>query len=128
MAASVRNASSGYGIVMTDFMNRFKRGLRARDGSSKGTPKPGEIWWVSMLDGIKDRPILVLDCQKGNVRFLKCTSQVGMERNRKLIEDYYEAGLEKATYVDPEVRVIARSELVKKMGSLSEYDRQKFNL
>ena len=49
-------------------------------------------------------------------------------RQRDTIEDFYDAGLDKATYVDPEVRTIPRTRLVRKMGELSEYDREKFGL
>ncbi|MGI6078321.1 MAG: hypothetical protein ACOYCB_09215 [Fastidiosipilaceae bacterium] len=96
--------------------------------TSKGTPMPGEVWWVSNLDNIKDRPILVLDCSSGIVTYRKCTSQTSVFRQRDTIEDYYEAGLDKATYVDPERRSISRTRLVRKMGELSDYDRQKFGL
>ena len=113
---------------MTDYMTQYKRNLRAMNKSGRGTPIPGEIWWVSMLDNIKDRPILVLGCGGGNVTFRKCTSQYSSFRPRDFIEDYYDAGLDKATYVDPELRVIPRACLVRKMGELSEYDREKFGL
>ena len=113
---------------MSDYMTQYKRNLKAVNKACKGTPAPGEIWWVSNLDGIKDRPILVLDCTSGVVTFRKCTSQLSTFRQRDLIEDYYEAGLDKATYVDPERRTIARTRLVRKMGVLSEYDSSKFGL
>ena len=96
--------------------------------SGNGTPVPGEIWWVANLYGIKDRPILVLSCSGGTVTYRKCTSQTSNFRQRDLIEDFYDAGLEKATYVDPEIRTISRTRLVRKMGELSEFDRQKFKL
>ena len=113
---------------MTDYMNQYKRNLKAIDKSGKGTPAPGDIWWVSNLDGIKDRPILVLDYASGTVTYRKCTSQASTIRQRDTIEDYYDAGLDKATYVDPERRTIPRTRLVRKMGELSEYDCQKFGL
>ena len=96
--------------------------------SGKGCPRPGDIWWVSMLDNIKGRPILVLACENDIVAFRKCTSQLSDFRERVVIEDYYEAGLDKATYVDPELRRITRSKLVRKMGHLSEFDSLKFGL
>ena len=113
---------------MTDYMTQYKRNLRAMNKSGRGTPVPGEIWWVSMLDNIKDRPILVLECGGGNVTFRKCTSQASTFRHRDFIEDFYDAGLDKATFVDPELRTIPRTRLVRRMGELSEYDRQKFGL
>lgn len=113
---------------MTDYMKQYKRNLKAIDKSGKGTPVPGDIWWVSNLDGIKDRPILVLGCSSGTVIYRKCTSQTSTTRQRDTIEDFYDAGLDRATFVDPERRTIQRTRLVRKMGELSEYDRQKFGL
>lgn len=113
---------------MTDYMVQHKRNLKAIDKSGKGTPHPGEIWWVSNLDGIKDRPILILGCKEDLVTFLKYTSQSKDYRKAILIEDYYEAGLEKATFVDSQVRSILRSCLVRRLGKLSEYDSQKYGL
>ena len=113
---------------MTDYMKQYKRNLRAIEKSGKGTPAPGDIWWVSNLDGIKDRPILVLDCSSGTVTYRKCTSKTSTFRQRDTVEDFYDAGLDKATYVDPDRRTISRAKLVRKMGELSEYDRQKFGL
>lgn len=115
-------------MIMSDYMNQYKRNIKAMNKSGKGTPTPGEIWWVSNLDGIKDRPILVLNCASGTVTYRKCTSQASTFRQRDTIEDFYDAGLDKATYVDPEVRTIPRTRLVRKMGELSEYDREKFEL
>ena len=113
---------------MTDYMNQYKRNLGAKNNSGKGTPQPGEVWWVSNLDGIKDRPVLILDHTGNMYRFRRCTSQTSTVRQRDLIEDYMEAGLEKATYVDKEVRSIERKRLVRKLGVLSEYERAKFGL
>ena len=114
------------GDVMSDYMLQHKRNLKAAESCGRGTPKPGEVWWVSNLDGIKDRPVLVLGHSSNNIRFRKCTSKSSAEFHRDLIEDYYEAGLDKSTFVDREVRVIDRNRLVRKMGSLSDYDREKF--
>ena len=113
---------------MTDCMNRYKRNTGAKNNSGKGTPQPGEIWWASNLDGIKDRPVLILDHTGNMYRFRRCTSQTSTVRHRDLIEDYMEAGLEKVTYVDPDARSIERKRLVRKLGVLSEYDREKFGL
>ncbi len=109
-------------------MVRFKRNLKTINSSGKAVPHSGEIWWVSNLDGIKDRPILVLDFKDGVVTFHKCTSQFKDYRESVLIEDYYEAGLEKATYIDPEIRIISRGRLVRRLGKLSDYDSLKIGL
>ena len=113
---------------MVDYMAQYKRGLKALNRIVKFKPKPGEVWWVSMLDGIKDRPILVISCDGDVVRCRKCTSQTSAFRQRDLIEDCLEAGLDKTTYVDPEKRTIPRDRLVRRMGELSEYDRTKFGI
>ena len=113
---------------MVDYMDKYKRGLKAMNKTSKSKPKPGEIWWVSDLDGIKDRPILVLSCNGDVVTYRKCTSQASVIRQRDLIEDCLEAGLDKPTYVDPERFTIPRSRLDRRMGKLSEEDRSKFGL
>ena len=49
-------------------------------------------------------------------------------RERKTIEDYEAAGLEKETFVDPEIRLIDRAYLSWRIGLLSECDRSKFGL
>ena len=113
---------------MTDYMVRYKRNLRAMNKSARGMPQPGEVWWVSMLDGIKDRPVLILGHQGNTIFFRKCTSQYSDYLPRDVIEDYYDAGLDKATYVDPDLRMIERDQLVRKMGDLSDFDRDKFGL
>ena len=113
---------------MVDYMDKYKRGLKAMNRTAKCRPKPGEIWWVSDLDGIKDRPILVLSCNGDVVTYRKCTSQASVIRQRDLIEDCLEAGLDKPTYVDPERFTIPRSRLDRRMGKLSEEDRSKFGL
>ena len=113
---------------MTDYMKQFKRSNGTENNRGKGTPQPGEIWWASNLDGIKDRPVLVLGHSGNMVTIRKCTSQTSTVRQRDLIVDYMEAGLEKETYVDPEVRSVPRDRLARKLGRLSEYDCQKFGL
>ena len=113
---------------MVDYMDKYKKGLKAMNKTAKCKPKPGEIWWVSNLDGIKDRPILVLFCNGDTVTYRKCTSQTSMIRQRDLIEDCLDAGLDKPTYVDPERFTISRGRLVRRMGELSENDRSKFGM
>ncbi len=56
------------------------------------------------------------------------TSQHSNTVNRTLIEDYLAAGLDKDTYVDPNVRTIPRNRLVRRMGKLSDYDLEKFGI
>ena len=112
--------------AMSIYLTRYRKSMAAQNTNVRCNPKPGEIWYVSNLDNIKDRPILVLSCDKGMVRFRKCTSQTSVFRCRDVIEDYYDAGLNKATYVDPEIRTISKSSLLWKLGDLSEYDRQRF--
>ena len=113
---------------MTDYLKRYNKGVSSTTRPMRCKPHPGEIWWVTMLDGIKDRPVLVLSCSGDSVVFLKCTSQPGQSCARNTIDDCFEAGLDKRTYVDPERRSVHRSRLLRKMGSLSEYDRSKFGL
>ena len=113
---------------MTDYMKQYKRNQKSVNNTGKGTPQPGEIWWVSNLDGIKDRPILILGHTGDMYTYRKCTSQTSTVKQRDLIEDYFEAGLDKATYVDPDRRTINRNRLMRKMGELSEFDREKFGI
>ncbi len=111
---------------MNNYLNQYKKNAKTSNNAGKGTPQPGEIWWVSNLDGIKDRPVLIIGHTNNMYRFRKCTSQSNTNRVRDLIEDYMEAGLEKETYVDREIRTVERNRLTRKMGELSEYDREKF--
>ena len=113
---------------MTDYFKQYKRNEKAKARPAKGTPQPGEIWWVSNLDGIKDRPVLILGHSGNMYQYRKCTSQLSGTRERAIIEDYIEAGLEKETYVDAEIRTIERSKLVRRLGELSDYDRERFGL
>ncbi len=113
---------------MTDYTKKYCKSVNAVSKPMRCKPNPGDIWWVTMLDGIKDRPILVLECVGDTVTYLKCTSQPSQIRSRGVIEDCFDAGLDKVTYVDPERRSMQRSRLLRKIGSLSEYDRSKFGL
>ncbi len=113
---------------MTDYLKQYKRAGKSKNNTGSGTPQPGEIWWASNLDSIKDRPVLVLGHSGNMVTIRKCTSQTSTVRQRDLIEDYMEAGLEKETYVDPEVRSVPRDRLARKLGKLSDYDLDKFGL
>ena len=98
------------------------------NSSGKARPHPGEIWWAEMLDGIKDRPVLILGCDGTTVIFRKCTTKSGNCVQRDIIEEPFEAGLDQMTYVDPEIRTISRKGLVRKMGGLSDMDLTKFGL
>jgi len=113
---------------MTDYLNQYKKGQKSRHNRSPRNPNPGEVWWVENLDGVKDRPILVVGVQGSDVRYRRCTSQSSSARSRDVIEDYMEAGLERDTFVDMEVRSIPSTHLVRKLGALSQYDREKFRL
>ena len=115
-------------MIMTDYMHQYNRSKNPSNKTGKGTPQPGEIWWAENLDGIKDRPILVLKYSSGTVTYRRCTSQSSTVRNRDTIEDYLEAGLDRETFVDPEIRNTSRTRLVRRLGTLTEYDRQKFGL
>ncbi len=114
---------------MTDYLNRYKKGSKTPHNRGGGSaPRPGDIWWVSNLDGVKDRPILILSVDGDTVTFRKCTSQASAVRSRDVIIEYEYAGLDKETYVDPEVRTGSKSKLVRKLGELSDYDRPNFGL
>ncbi len=113
---------------MTNYMHQYKRNIKAMNSSGKAKPYPGEIWWVEMLDGIKDRPVLILGCDGATVTFRKCTTKTSNCVQRDLIEEPFEAGLDQETYVDPEKRTISRKGLVRKMGELSDLDRERFGL
>ncbi len=80
------------------------------------------------LDGINHRPVLLVGVQVSDIRSRRCTSQSSSTRSRDVIEDYMDANLEKETFVDREVRTIPSTHLVRKLGTLSQYDREKFRL
>ena len=113
---------------MADCLNQYMKSRRTRHNRSPRAPNPGEVWWVENLDGIKDRPILVVGTRNGDVLFRRCTSQSGGADARDAIEDYMEAGLEMETYVDRVIRSIPSTHLVRRLGSLSQYDREKFRI
>ncbi len=109
---------------MTDFKKKYKGRLTGNNKPKAALPKAGEIWWVSNLDGIKDRPILIVDYDRGRVRYRKCTSKCNGIFLRTPINDYQKAGLFVTTYVDPMIRSITMDSLVRRMGSLSDRDRR----
>ena len=45
---------------MIDYLYQYNRSKNPSNRTGRGTPQPGEVWWVENLDGIKDRPVLVL--------------------------------------------------------------------
>ncbi|MBR4225692.1 MAG: hypothetical protein IKR86_02725 [Candidatus Methanomethylophilaceae archaeon] len=110
---------------MADYLSQYRKGQRSRHNRSPRSPLPGEVWWVENLDGVKDRPIVVVGVSGNDVRFRRCTSQHSDALARDVIEDYYEAGLERETFVDREVRSIPSTHLVRRLGALSEYDRRR---
>ena len=89
------------------------------------SPRPGEIWWALKLDNIKDRPVLVVRNKGDKIVCRKCTTQFKTYVQYDTIEDYFEAGLDKMTYVDPVLRTIPRNGLARKMGSLTDFDRER---
>ena len=99
----------------------------SRNRSLRGgcSPKHGEIWWALNLDNIKDRPVLVVKNEGDRIICRKCTTQFKTYVQYDIIEDYFEAGLDKMTYVDPVLRTIPRNGLARKMGSLTEFDRER---
>jgi len=114
----------GMGVGDHRTVTRMRSKTKHREPSC--IPHPGEIWWTSMYEGIKDRPVLIIRSNKDDVTIRRCTSKDSTEFHRDLIEDYYEAGLEKPTFVDEQMHTIPKSKLVKRMGRLSEYDRPRF--
>lgn len=113
---------------MTDYKQHYRKCLKAISESNKDVPQYGDIWWVKNLDNVKDRPVLVMGCRNDIVTFRKCTSQLSDKIQRGIIQDYYEAGLEKETYLDMETRTIPRYRLVRKLGRLSVEDRTRLGL
>lgn len=112
--------------MKSNVLKQYQKSAGPKNNAGTGTPQPGEIWWVSNLEGIKDRPVLIMGHNGNTYSYRKCTSQLSPTRNRYVIEDYLEAGLDKQTYVDPEIRNIDRNRIVRKIGELSDYDRGKF--
>ncbi len=113
---------------MVDYLKQYNKKKNPSNRSNNADPKPGEIWWVSNLDGVKDRPVLVISRSGDTVTYRKCTSSTGSARPKDLIEDYISAGLEKETYVDAEVRTISRNRMVRRLGRLCEEDLERFGL
>ncbi len=115
-------------VGTVDYLKQYNRRKNPSNRSNNADPKPGEIWWASNLDGVKDRPVLVISRSGDTVTYRKCTSSTGFVRPKDLIEDYISAGLEKETYVDAEVRTISRNRMVRRLGKLCEEDLQRFGL
>ena len=107
---------------MTSYLGRYQKAQDHHARRNQIRPHPGEIWFASNIDGIKDRPILIVSVEKDRIVYRKCTSKPNDIRRRILIEDYVSAGLEKDTYVDPEPRTVSRSRLLWQMGSVSSED------
>ena len=109
---------------MTSYLAQYQKVQKRFSKKNSIRPCPGEVWFASNVDGIKDRPILIFSVSGDHIACKKCTSRPNDIRRRVLIEDYINAGLEKDTYVDPEPKTLLRSDLLWKMGSLSEDDRR----
>ena len=113
---------------MTDYMHQYRRSNRAPKKDTGSTPKRGEVWWASRVDGIKDRPVVILSYSDPKVTFRSCTSQDSTVHVRELIEDYDVAGLDRPTYLSSVSKDMDRARLVRRLGSLSKYDREKFHI
>ena len=113
---------------MTDYMNQYRRSQKPQRRDTGSTPKRGEVWWASKIDGVKDRPIVILSYSNDKVTFYKCTSQDSMSQMRELIEDYDIAGLDRPTYLDQRPYSMDRARLIRKLGQLSQYDKGKFHI
>lgn len=109
-------------------MNQYRKSQKPQRRDSGSVPNRGDVWWASRIDGVKDRPIVILSFDGTKVTYRKCTSQDSMTQMRELIEDFDIAGLERATYLDPKPSTLDRSRLIRRMGHLSEYDRTKFHI
>ena len=109
---------------MTSYLGRYQKAQSHLAKKNSVHPHPGEIWFASNIDGIKDRPILIVSVEGDRIVYRKCTSKPNDIRGRTLIEDYVSAGLEKDTFVDPEPKAITKSRLLWHMGSISSEDRE----
>ncbi|MGN1044994.1 MAG: hypothetical protein ACI4Q9_03455 [Candidatus Methanomethylophilaceae archaeon] len=111
---------------MPDYMNRYRRSQRPPRKDTGSVPCAGDVWWATNVDGIKDRPVVVLSFSGGVATCRKCTSRDGSVRD--VIEDYYEAGLEKETYLARESILLDRSRLARRLGRLSPDDRASLHI
>ena len=59
---------------MTDYMHQYRRNQKPQRRDTGSTPKRGEVWWASKIDGVKDRPIVILSYSNDKVTFYKCGS------------------------------------------------------
>ncbi len=115
-------------VWTVDYLKQYNRRKNPSNRSNNADPRPGEVWWVANLDGVKDRPVLVIARNGDTVTYRKCTSSTGSARPKDVIEDHISAGLEKETYVDAEVRTIARNRMVRRLGKLCDLDMERFGL
>ena len=113
---------------MTDYMQQYRRSQKPPRKDTGSVPRRGEVWWASRVDGVKDRPVVILSCSGSSVSYRRCTSQEGVAQMRKLIEDYDIAGLDRPTYLDPVPCSMDRARLVRRLGHLSDYDSRKFRI
>ena len=111
---------------MPDYMNQYKRSQRSPRKDTGSTPCRGDVWWATNIDGVKDRPVVVLSFSDGIVTCRKCTSKDGSVRD--VIEDYYAAGLETATYLSREIIRLDRCRLARRLGMLSLEDRESLHI
>jgi mRNA-degrading endonuclease toxin of MazEF toxin-antitoxin module len=109
-------------------MHQYRRSTKAPRRDTGSTPKRGEVWWASRVDGLKDRPVVIVSFSDHKVTFRSYTSQDSSVQMRELIEDYDVAGLDRPTYLSPAIKEMDRARLVRKLGVLSQYDRGKFHI
>jgi mRNA-degrading endonuclease toxin of MazEF toxin-antitoxin module len=109
-------------------MHQYRRSSRAPRKDTGSVPVRGEVWWASRVDGIKDRPVVILSFSDPKVTFRSCTSKDSAVQSRELIEDYDIAGLDRPTYLSPTIKEMDRARLVRRIGSLSQYDRAMFHI
>lgn len=109
-------------------MQQYRKSQKPQRRDTGSVPSRGEVWWASRIDGVKDRPIVVLSYDDNRVTYRKCTSQESMTQMRELIEDFDMAGLDRPTYLDPKPYVLDRARLIRRLGRLSDYDRSKFHI
>ncbi len=107
---------------MTDYLKQYNKRKNASNRSNNADQRPGEIWRVSNLDGVKDRPLLVISRSGDAVAYRKCTSSTVSVRLKDIIEDYISEGLEKRY-----VRSKQNYEQRELYAEIKEFKRQRDN-
>lgn len=101
--------------------------------SNMAQPRPGEVWFVKNLEfegggGGKNRPVVIISCQKSAVICCKCTTRFSGNPNLCPILDLDLAGLGKETLVDVTRLTLDKSKLLHKIGDLSDEDRDNIGI